>query len=115
MEIELVGLDPDDVAGRSRRQHVLRKRLAQSRDVDAQRSGGVLRRVLAPELVDQPVGGNDLVRVEEENGEKRTRLGPAQGDLAFSVPHLERSQDPELHLPPCRHGTLTAVARLKRT
>ncbi len=100
VEIELVGLDPDDVAGRSGRQHVLRKRLAQSRDVDAQRSGGVLGRVLAPELVDQPVGGNDLVRVEEEHGEKRTRLEAAEGDLAAFVPHLERSQDPELHLPP---------------
>ena len=86
VEIELVGLDPDDVAGRSRRQHVLRKRLAKSRDVDAQCGGGVLGRVLAPELVDQPVSGNDLVRVEEENGEKRTRLGPAQGDLACLRP-----------------------------
>ena len=98
VEIELVGLDPDDVAGRSGRQHVLRKRLAQPRDVDAQRGGGVLGRVLAPELVDQPVSGNDLVGVEEEPGEKRTRLGPTQGNLASPVPHLERSQDPELHL-----------------
>ena len=104
VEIELVGLDPDDVAGRSGRQHVLRKRLAKSRDVDPQRGGGVLGRVLAPELVDQPVSGNDLVGVEEEHGEKRTRLGPAEGDLAAFVPHLERSQDPELHLawPPGR-------------
>ncbi len=100
MEIELVGLDPDDVAGRSGRQHVLRKRLAKSRDVDPQRGGGVLGRVLAPELVDQPVSGNDLVGVEEEHGEKRTRLRPAQGNLARLVPHLERSQDPELHLLP---------------
>jgi hypothetical protein len=36
--------------------------------------------------------------VEEEQGEKRTRLASAQGDLATSVRHLERSQDPELHL-----------------
>ena len=56
-----------------------------------------LGRVLAPELVDQPVSGNDLVGVEEEHGEQRTRLGPAQGNLAAFVPHLERSQDPELH------------------
>ena len=107
MEIELVGLDPDDVAGRSGRQHVLRKRLAKSRDVDPQRGGGALGRVLAPELVDQPVSGNDLVGVEEEHGEKRTRLAPAQGNLAAFVPHLERSQDPELHLSglPARDAT----------
>src|SRR5215208_7926124 len=36
--------------------------------------------------------------MEEEPGEKRTRLGPTQGNLAARVPHLERSQDPELHL-----------------
>ena len=70
----------------------------------------LLGRVLAPQLVDQPVSGNDLVGVEEEPGEKRTRLGPAQGHLAGFPPRLERSQDPELHLPGLRPGTLTAVA-----
>ena len=115
VEIEPVRLDPDDVAGRSGRQHVLRKRLAKSRDVDPQRGGGALGRVLAPELVDQPVGGNDLVGVEEEQGEKRTGLGPTQRNLAVFVPYLERSQDPELHPTGLPAGTLTAVARLKRT
>jgi hypothetical protein len=68
LEIERVRLDPEDVAGRFRRQHVLRKRLAESRDVHPQGGGGVLGGVLAPELVDQPVGGDDLVGVEEEQG-----------------------------------------------
>jgi hypothetical protein len=36
--------------------------------------------------------------MEEEHGEKRTRPAPAQGNLAAFAPHLERSQDPELHL-----------------
>jgi len=35
--------------------------------------------------------------MEEEHGQKRSRLAPAQGDLAAFVPHLERSQDPKLH------------------
>ncbi len=52
--------------------------------------------------------------MQEEYGEKGTRLRPAQGDLGAFVPHLERSQDPELHPPASRAGTLTAVARLKR-
>ena len=42
--------------------------------------------------------GKGLVGVEEEHGEKRTRLASAQGYLAALVPHLERSQDPELQL-----------------
>ena len=98
MEIELVGLDAEDVAGRSGRQHVLRKCLAKSRDVDAQCGGGVLGRVPAPELVDQPVSGNDLVGMQKEPGEERARLAPTEGNLASPVPHLERSQDPELDL-----------------
>ena len=98
MEIELIGLDAEDVAGRSGRQHILRKRLAQSRDVDPQSGGGVLGRVLTPELVDQPVSRNDLVGMQQEPREKRTRLRPSEGHLGAVVPHLERSQDPELHL-----------------
>jgi hypothetical protein len=69
VEIERVGLDPDDVAGRSGRQHLLRKRLAKSGNVDPQGGRRALGRVLAPELVDQPVGGNDLVWMEEEHCE----------------------------------------------
>ena len=65
VEIKLVALEPDDVAGRSGRQHVVRKRLAKARNVDPQCGGG-LGRFIAPQLVDQAVSGNDLVWVEEE-------------------------------------------------
>ena len=97
MEIEGVRLDPEDVARRPRRQHVGEKRLAEARDVDAQRAGGDRGRVLAPELVDQLVAGHDLVGVQEEHGQERARLGAAERYLAAFVPRLERSQDPELH------------------
>ena len=94
VEIERIRLDPDDVAGRSGRQHVPRKRLAQSRDVDPQRGGGVLGRVVAPELVDQPVGGNDLVR---DGGGARTRsargLGPPR---ETSLPWSHTSSGPRI-------------------
>jgi hypothetical protein len=36
--------------------------------------------------------------VEKKHSEKRTRLVPAQGNLAATVPPLKRSQDPELDL-----------------
>jgi len=52
-EVELVAIDPDQVTGRSRRQHALRKRLAKPRDVHPQGSGGTLGQVLTPELVDK--------------------------------------------------------------
>ena len=110
VEIEAVRLDPNHVAGRSGRQHVGRKRLAKSRDVDPQCRRRALGRVLAPELVDQPISGNHLVRVEQEDGKQRTRLAAGQRNLAAPVPHLERSQDPELHRLPAR--TLTAETSL---
>ena len=118
LEVELVRSDADQVAGRPRLQHVLRKRLAEPRDVDAQSRGRVVGRALAPELVDQPVGWDDLVGVEEQHGEQLTRLRPAQGYLAAFIPNLERSQDPELHVPASRRGTLppccSAETDLKR-
>ena len=42
VEVEVVRFDPEGVAGRSRRQHVLRKRLAKSRHVDPQCGGRAL-------------------------------------------------------------------------
>jgi hypothetical protein len=67
--------------------------------VDPQPGGGVLGRLVAPELIDQPVSGDGFVRVEEEGGEKRTQLGSSDGYLGALVAHLERSEDPEVH--PC--------------
>ena len=77
-------------------------------------AAATLERVLAPHVVDQAVGGNDLVGAEEEGGEEGARLRPAEGNLTAPVPHLERPQDPELHAPASRPGTLTAVAALKQ-
>jgi hypothetical protein len=69
VDVERIGLDLDEVARRSRPQHILGKGLAKARDVDAQRRRRILGRVLAPVLVDQTVSGNYLVRMEEEHGE----------------------------------------------
>ena len=41
---------------------------------------------------------------KEEHGEKCSRPGPTHGDLTTLVPHLERPQDPVLHLPTSSPG-----------
>ena len=104
---------PGHVAGRSRGQHVLRKRLPKSRDVDPQRGGGILGES-SPQSssISRSTGTTSLGW--RRRTAKRTRLEPAEGNLAAFFPHLERSQDPELHLPGLPAGTLTPVARLKR-
>src|SRR5436190_13728920 len=55
------------------------------------------RRVRRPELVDEFVDGNDLVRAEQEHGEQLSLLLPAELQLSAVVLDLERSEDSELH------------------
>lgn len=49
----------------------------------------VARHPLAPELIDQPVDRNYLVRVEEQIREYRPALWSAQFKLPLAVPDLE--------------------------
>jgi hypothetical protein len=112
VEVERLRLDPQDVPGRPRREHVRRERPAQTRDVDAQRVAAPIARLVSPEVVDQAVGGDDLVGVQEQHRQKPARLGPAQWELTAVVPRLERSQDPELHAARLRAGRYQAAAPL---
>ena len=48
--------------------------LAQLRHVDLERVRRGRRRLLAPEVLDQPIGGDELVPVQEKQREQRTRL-----------------------------------------
>ena len=74
------------------------QRLAKLRDVDLEALRGGRRRTVAPELVDQAIGGDDLVAVKEQNGEHRALLRSAEGDLTSLRADLERPEDPKLHL-----------------
>ena len=77
-EVELLRLDVQDVAGRARGQPLGAELAPQPHDVDLdalRRRGG---RRLSPQLGDQPVGGNDLVRVQQQEGEQRTLLEAAE-------------------------------------
>jgi hypothetical protein len=71
---------------------------AQLGDVDLERLGGGRRRALAPQLVDQPVGRDDLVAVvQEQDREQRAALGARHRDLLAARPHAQRPEDAELH------------------
>ena len=88
VEVELIRPQTDHVAGRLRGEGIRRKRLAKARHVDTERSAACLGRILPPEVVDQTVGGNDLVRVQEKGGEESTLLRAAEPTLAALVPNL---------------------------
>ena len=55
-----------------------------------------LRRLLAPELVEQAIGRDHLARADDQAAEQRALLLAAERDLPV-VPHdLERPEDAEL-------------------
>ena len=52
-----------------------------------------------PELVDQRLAGDDLVRAQEEKREQRPLLASAEGDEPAVADDLERTEDSELQPP----------------
>jgi len=57
--------------------------------------GGGFRRLLTPELVDQAVARDDLVRPHEQDGEQRTLMRAADPELAPISENFERAEDTE--------------------
>jgi hypothetical protein len=54
--------------------------------------------MLAPQLVDQPVARDDLVRAGQQKREHGALPRPAKRNEPVAVASLERPQDPEVHL-----------------
>ena len=73
------------------------------RDVGLDDVAGLLGWLLGPDLVDQGLGGHELVRTKNQVGEDGALLGPAKGDGVSPHVHLERPEDPEQ-----RHAVRTA-------
>ena len=111
LEVELAGRQLDRVAGRPGDDRLaVAERPPQLGDVHLQSLGGGGRRVVSPQLVDQPFGRDDSVAVvEEQDGEQRSSLGSGHGDLLARRPHAQRAQDLELHR---LTGALPARCRL---
>jgi hypothetical protein len=59
-----------------------------------------LRRLLAPQLFDQPVGGDDLVGVQQEERQQCALLLPSEVERSVVVDHLEGAEQPKLHAMP---------------
>ena len=102
--VELVGCDPDLIAAPARHDHAVGaggittvERLAKPRDVHLQALGSAGGRVLAPQLVDQSVGRNDLVGVQQQDRQHRALLA-RERKLTPCVTDLERAEDPEFHV-----------------
>ena len=75
VEVELAGLDPQAVAG-SARLEALAELATQPPDVVLERAGSGRRRVVAPDAVDQPLGRDDAIGIQQEEREHSTTAGP---------------------------------------
>ena len=95
IERQLVAmLAGDDYAGRA---VAGPERLSQPRDVYLQRPGGGLGWMLAPELVDQPLGGERLVDVHEKQRQQRPSLASRRRYVAALIEGPQWAEDGEVH------------------
>ena len=89
--LEVRGDASQRVAGATGLDRVGAQGLPQRRDVGLEDLGRARRRRVAPELVDERVGGNHAARVEQQSRQQGARLPARNLDRAF-----ERPQQPEL-------------------
>ena len=69
------------------------------------------RRLLAPEVGDEPVGGHHPVGAEQQQGEQRALLRDTQPHRPPVGKHLQRSKNPEPCLRDGHGGLLTTIGR----
>ena len=102
-DVQLGVIESQAVAGCLALDPVAAERLAEVRDIGLDDVPGLIGRLFAPDLVDEGIGGHELVRADEEMRQDRALLRPAERDGAASRVHLEWPEDAELH-PPSVHG-----------
>ena len=87
----------EPIAGRSRDKDVSPDQLPQRGDGVLERPGRRRRRALAPEVGDQPVGGDGLAGPQCQRGQERTLLPPRQRNDPVGAPQLERAEQADVH------------------
>ncbi|HEY7197854.1 MAG TPA: cupin domain-containing protein [Gaiellaceae bacterium] len=110
LQVELVRPDGERVTGAAALEPLGPEHLAQGRNPDLQRICGARRRALAPERVDQAVGGDGLVRVKEERREERTALAASEWKRRAVRPRLDLAENQELRPNPPPRMTAEPVS-----
>ena len=106
VQVDLLGLDVQDVARLASANEIAAERLAQIRDQVLNRPDRGSAEASRPQLFDQAVCRDHLACMEQEQGQEGALLRPPQLERPSLHPDLERAQDAELdplHL--CRFTT----------
>src|SRR5215218_8350137 len=106
-QIDRVSVHVDAVSRHLRSDRVAAERAAEGVDVAGNELLGRRRRSLAPQLVHEPRGGDDLARVDEQHAEQRPRLWTTDRHPTLLVANLDRAEDPEVHPSPFRENGVT--------
>src|SRR5918994_1353282 len=94
--VKLAGLHVQHVAATARNHDVLAELLAEARDVALDGLAGRVGRLLAPQLVDQPVHGNGLAAGEQQDRQYSSLFASSERDQPPFTLSLERAQYAEL-------------------
>ncbi len=97
VQIQLIGLELDDVTGGTGRDGVGPEHLAQIRDEALEHDLHGVRRLLPPKLIDEALARHHLVCVQQKEGEHRALLRAAECKRPSAVPRLERSKNSVVH------------------
>nr|WP_264372934.1 hypothetical protein [Nonomuraea phyllanthi] len=77
----------------------LLQRVAQAGHLQLERAGGVGGRIVAPEVVDEPLDGDRLALASEQGGQQRSHLGLRDRHrYAIRGPYLDRAQHAKAHI-----------------
>ena len=96
-EVDGVGLGNERVSAGPRDEHTGRQHLAQLGDVYLHHLRGRAGHVLAPEVLDEALGGDRAIGIERQPGEQRAWLATAEPHRGGSVADLERAEEERHH------------------
>ena len=99
VEVELARLHVEQVAVRLSHHPggPFSERLAQPRHLHLKALSRVVGRMLRPELVDQPIGRDGLVGMNQQDRQQRTLPAADDLDRPPGLVDFERAEDPEIH------------------
>jgi hypothetical protein len=95
--VELIGLDVEHVATGMRGEASRVEQLPQPGDIDLDVLPCPRRWRASPDLIDELVARDQLVRVHQEEREHGALLGSPELQRPVVVDHLERAKEPEVH------------------
>jgi hypothetical protein len=95
-QVDVLGSSREEIPGLTSTQHVVGlERLPQAGDVLLEGRGSILRRVVAPQLLDEAIARDDSARLEHEHREDASLLDTAEAKLAPTLPDLAGAVEAE--------------------